>query len=447
MPKAIQTTLRCPNCGQPFNAVVQNYVDVSQEPDKKIHLLSGRLNTAQCPNCGTVTAVASPMLYHDPSKELLIAHVPMELNLNKDQHEKVIGDLLRELPKENFKGYMFNPRRALTVQNLIDQILEADGVTPEMMEQQRNRVRLVQMFLEADEESLPGLVQQYDSQIDAAFFQTFTLMAQRALQEGRSEAAEQVLLIQQEVAERSSYGQRVLAQQAQQEENVREVAEDINALGKQAQRSDFLELAIRYADNDQKLQALVGLVRPAFDYTFLQELTVKIGQAPAADREALEALRDRLLELTAAVDQQAQLALRQAAGLLQAILTNPNPDEVIAANISLIDDTFMAVLAANIQEAERQKDIKASARLKSVYEKVIAILQQNMQPELRFVNELLSTASEDEARALIQEQASQFGPQLIEVMDGVEQVLAGQGDQEMVEKLAFLRRETLEALN
>src|SRR5690606_19641084 len=112
-----------------------------------------------------------------------------------------------------------------------------------------------------------------------------------------------------------------------------------------------------------RLQALVGLARPAFDYTFFQELSVKIGQAPAADRAAMEALRDKLLELTAIVDQQTQAALRESALLLQELVAAPNLDEAIAQNAHLFDDTFMSVLAANVQEAERRGDLGASAKL------------------------------------------------------------------------------------
>src|SRR5690606_10637263 len=116
-------------------------------------LLSGRTNTVLCPSCGVTSTVAAPLLYHDSAKELLISFVPMELGLPKEQQEKVMGDLMRQLtaqiPKDSFKGYLFQPRQALTMQGLVEQILQADGVTPEMMEQQRARVRLVETLLQA----------------------------------------------------------------------------------------------------------------------------------------------------------------------------------------------------------------------------------------------------------------------------------------------------------
>jgi hypothetical protein len=450
MPKATQTTIQCAQCGQPVRATVNTVIDAAQDPQAKINLLSGRLNVAVCPNCGAPNTVLTPILYHDPSKELLLSYVPMELGLPKDAQEKMIGDMMRELtsqlPQGSFKAYLLQPRQALTMQGLVDQVLQADGVTPEMMEAQRNRVRLVEQFLQAQENDLPELVRQYDDQIDAQFFQTMTLITQQLLQEGRQGVAQHVIEMQGLIAQLSSYGQEVLEQSRVQEEIVREVADAVNALGQQAQRADFLNLALQYADDDPRLQALVGLIRPAFDYTFFQDLTTEIGKAPADQRERLETVRDKLLELTAIIDQQAQMALQEAAGLLQEILSSPNPDDLIRENLPLVDYTFMQVLSANIQEATRRGDLNASARLKDIYNRVVTILQENMPPELQFVNQLLSAPSEDAARQLVSQYASEFGAGLLEAMDAVEEQIAAQGNPALLERLAYVRNETAQML-
>jgi hypothetical protein len=441
--------LKCPNCGRPINAVVDTVIDPSRDPQSKARLLSGQMNTIPCPNCGRPVTVAAPLLYHDASKELLIALIPMELNLTKDQQEKAIGDLMRELklPQEAMKAYVFQPRRALTMQGLIEQVLQADGVTPEMMEQQRARVRLIETMLQTQPDGLAALVQQHDAEIDAQFFQTITMMAQRMLAEGRSDLAEALLLIQQTIAEHSSFGQQLIEDSRVQEETVAEVAAELDGLGEDASRADFLALAQRYAEDDQRLQALVGLARPAFDYTFFQEMSTKIGQAPADQRDSLEALRDKLLEFTSIIDQQTQAALREAAGLLQEIVTAPNLDQAISENLGLLDDTFMAVLSANIQEAERRADLNASARLKAVYERVITALRSTMQPELRFINDLLSTETDEQASALLASDAGGYGPALLEMMDAVEKVLAERGDTETLQKLVFLHEQAQQVLS
>lgn len=445
-----QSTIQCVQCRQPVRVAVHSLIDAQQDPEAKVNLLAGRLNTAPCPSCGAVNSVLTPLLYHDANKELLISFVPMEMGMPKDAQEKVTGDLMRQLTSNMksgaFKGYMLQPRQALTMQGLVEQVLQADGVTPQMMEAQRERVRLVEMFIQTPEEKLPNLIQEHDAKIDSGFFQTMTLVAQRAVEEGRQNLARQILEIQNRIVELSSYGQQMIEQSQLQEAVVQEVADAINALGARPTRDDFFKLVMGYAGQNNHLQALVGLVRQAFDYNFFEELTVRIGQAPAEQRDQLTAMRESLLEYCAMVDQQSQMAVQEAAGLLEALLTAPNPDELIQANLQAIDSLFLQVTAANIQEAERRQDMATSGRLKAIYNKVISALQANMPPELRFINDVLGAKSEADAGALIAEHIGEFGPGLLEALDAVEAQFGGNGDPAILQRLAFLRREAMGAL-
>lgn len=435
------TTIQCRNCGQPVQATVYSLIDVMQEPQGKAELLSGRLNTAPCPNCGTVNNVVTPLLYHDATKELLVAMVPMELNLEKDAQERAIGDLMNQLPKDNFKAYMFQPKRALTMQGLVEQVLEADGITPEMMEEQKERVRRVQEIIDASEAELPALIEKYDDDIDVQFIQTFTLIAQRMLEGGQAQQAEQAIKAQNRVVELSKAGQELLEQQKQQEQVIEEVTQEIQALGEGASRQQFFDLANKYADDEMRLQALVGLVRPAFDYEFFQEMTTRIGQAPAAERERIETMRDKILQWTTAIDQQSQQAMQNAAGFLQAVVNSPDPKAMIEANIDMIDDTLLSVLSANVQEAEKRGDPNTGARLKEIYNIIMTVLQSNMQPELVFVNQLLSAPDEAAANELLKQQGPAFGPELLEVMKAVEEAFEEQGNASMKARVNQLRQQ------
>lgn len=442
-----QTVIRCSSCGQPFNAQVRAVIDVSSDPQGKALLLNGQLNTVTCPHCNNPNSIVSALLYHDPSKEMLIAYVPMELNLNKDQQERIVGDLMKSLPKDNFKGYMFNPKRSLTMQGLVEMVLEADGITQEMMAAQRERVRLIQQMVDAPDAQLPGLVKEHDSKIDMQFFQTFSLMAQRMADSGQMGLAKRIVMVQTRIADLSTFGQTMQQQQQAQAQAVEEVAAEIEKLGDQATRQDFMGLAIRYMHDDDRLQALVGIVRPAFDDQFFNELTEAIGKAPADEREDLEILRDSLLHLVAQVDRQAQMQVQNAVNLLQAMLGAPDLDSIIEDNLPLIDDTFMAVLSANIQEMDRRGETNASNRLKQIYQRVVTIMQAHMQPELVFVNELLSVDTDDQARRLLNEHARSFGEPLLEVMDAVGEVLNAQGQENLVRRLSALRQEAVAALS
>ncbi|MFQ3566513.1 MAG: CpXC domain-containing protein [Aggregatilineales bacterium] len=446
-----QMTVSCPSCRQPVSAILETIIDPGLDPQAKARLLTGQVNSTRCPSCGEVVMLSAPILYHDASKELLLTYVPMELGLSKDAQERAIGELMRELtarlPNEAKKGYLFQPRQMLTMQGMIDSILQADGVTPEMLEAQKARVRLLETLLSSNYETLADAIREHDASIDAQLFQTLAVMTQRMAVEGRSDIAQRMLMLQEALVEHSTFGAQLAQANREQEAIVREVAEAVNALGENADRAAFLDLARAYNEDSARLQALVGLVRPVFDYEFFQQLTLAIGQAPAAERDRLEALRERLLQLTALVDQQAQAALQEAARLLQTIASSADPDAVIRDNLPLLDDTFMAVLAANIQEAERQRNPQLSAKLKDIYERVVDALQDNMGPELKFINALLNTASDDEARTLIAEEAAQYGEPLLEMMDAVGAMLSARGgDGAMLERLAFLRAETAAAL-
>lgn len=443
-----QTTIRCSSCGSQFNTNVYTIIDVTEEPQAKNLLISGQINTPICPQCGTANVIAAPILYHDPTKELLIAMVPMELNLQKDQQEKAIGDLMNRLPKENFKSYMFSPKRAITMQGVIDQVLEADGITKEMIEAQRQRLELAQAFVEAESpEALEQLLKKHDTDIDESFFQAMTAMAQRMLQAGRQDIAQMILAKQGIIAEKSSYGQQVIQKQAERQQIIQSVVDEIENMDDEAGQEEFIDLAIKYADDEDRLQALVGLIRPVFDYEFFQSLSARIGQAPAGQRDKLETLRQTLLDLTAAIDHEQQQAAQNAAGFLQAVLQQPQPEEMIRANAHMIDDTFIAVLEANIQHAQQHGNVQASTKLQEIYQSVINILQETMQPELRFINELLTQDDETKIHQMIAEVAPEYGEGLLEVMDAVEQILVSQGNMPMIEKLQALKSQTQAVLS
>lgn len=446
-----QTGVRCSNCGTPLDIPVRSIVDAHAEPHVKMMLLNGELNSGVCPACGTPNTVLTPILYHDGEKELLIAFVPTEVALQSGRNEEqIVGEMMNmlsaNLPKDQFKGYMFNPKRTLTMQGLVNMILEADGITPEMIEAQKQQIGLIQGMIEAEDEILDDLIRQNDTRIDQQFFQVFSVLAQRLLQNGSQEIADRLVMVQERLLELSSFGQEMQAEQEAQAAIVEEVAAELQTIAGNATRSDLINIATKYVGQDAYIDAMVGLARPAFDYEFFQELTTYIGQAPSEEREGLENLRDRLVEATQVVDQQMQNAAKQAAGLLQEMLNATEIDQVIAANLPAIDDVFMQVLTMNLQEAQRRQDQDALNRLQQIYDRVMQILQAQMQPELRFVNDLMSVDSEAAMQQMIAERAGEFGMELLEVIDAVARVLQSQGNQQALNRLAIIQQQVSEAL-
>lgn len=445
-------TIRCANCGTPMPVAVRSLVDAQRDAEGKSLLISDQINKFQCPNCGALNVVDAPLLYHDATKELLIAYVPMGVAAQQGKSdERIIGDLMNmltsNLPKDQFKAYMFNPRRALTMNGLIDQVLEADGISPEVMAQQRARVDLIQRMLQsATPDALISLIKGSDDKIDAQFMQTFSLMIQRMMAQGPDEMAEIMMGLQEALLENSSYGRDLIARQERQQALLQTVANDIQAYGDGATRANFIELALRYADDDERLQAFVGLVRQAFDYQFFQELSDRIEKASGDDAEKMSSVRDRLVELTQMIDEHARQAMQQTTNILRQIVESPDPIAVLEANPHLVDDQFMAVLSMNIQEAQHHGHQDMADKLTHLYEHAVELLRAQMSPELVMLNDWLNIEDDTELANQIQQQAPQYGSDLLRLMDAVEDMLKEQGQAEALTKMASIRQMVAQAV-
>jgi hypothetical protein len=176
---------------------------------------------------------------------------------------------------------------------------------------------------------------------------------------------------------------------------------------------------LSYAGDPERVQAVAGLMRPALDYQFFQELTTRIDAADGDERKKLEGLRDQLLELTSIIDQQTQAVLQRAADNLRVILNSEDLDAAIRPRLDQIDDTFMAVLQANIQAAQQHNDERTAERLQLVLQKIMEILRDSAPPQLQFINEVMTTGTDEEAEELIVARAPEFGPELLDLMDAV----------------------------
>ncbi|MFP3855195.1 MAG: CpXC domain-containing protein, partial [Anaerolineales bacterium] len=191
------TQIRCPNCQTPIQASIEQIIDVGQDPSAKARLLSGSLNQVACPQCGYQGQLATPLVYHDPEKELLLTYMPAEVGMNKDEQEKLIGRLINQivdrLPQEERKAYLLQPKSVLTLQGMVEQILEADGITKEDIEAQQEKLRLFEQLMRTPEDDLEQFVQEHDDELDQEFFQLASLALQSAEDPQSRQAAGQRL--------------------------------------------------------------------------------------------------------------------------------------------------------------------------------------------------------------------------------------------------------------
>jgi hypothetical protein len=429
----------------PVTATIEQLFDVAQDPGAKNRFLSGRFNLIHCPNCRYQGQVATPLLYHDADKELLLSFMPMELGLPQPEQEKIIGRLVNEvinrLPQEKRKGYLLNPKSALTLQGMMDRVLEAEGVTREMLEAQRAKVQLLQQLLSTPEEKLPEVAKERDADLDALFFQLLGASAEAATANGDRASAQRMLDLQRKLLPLTSFGARVRRQQ----KAVEDAARDLQALGDKLTQDKLLELILKARDDDT-VAAYVSLARPGLDYAFFEALTKRIEKAQGAEQERLTQLRQRLLELTQEIDQATQARMAEASSLLRTLLEAPDLDQALKDNLPYLDETFMAVLSANLDAAQKAGRADLAQRLTRINEALVRLMQEAAPPEIRLINELLQIESQAEAEAALKRRAAEINQPLLDAMTYIVESLRQDGQTQLADRLEKLRLVALSEL-
>ncbi|HOF27973.1 MAG TPA: CpXC domain-containing protein, partial [Anaerolineaceae bacterium] len=91
-----KTSVPCPQCRQPIAIELTRLFDTNTDPEAKQKLLSGSANYFQCPVCGFQGVYPSPIVYHDPEKELLLTFFPPDLNTPINEQERILGPMIKK---------------------------------------------------------------------------------------------------------------------------------------------------------------------------------------------------------------------------------------------------------------------------------------------------------------------------------------------------------------
>jgi hypothetical protein len=84
-----KTQTSCPRCRQPVIADVEQIFDTYTDPTAKQKLLGNIVNVIHCSSCGFQGMLATPIIYHDPEKELLLTYFPPEMNVPVTEQESI----------------------------------------------------------------------------------------------------------------------------------------------------------------------------------------------------------------------------------------------------------------------------------------------------------------------------------------------------------------------
>jgi uncharacterized protein YejL (UPF0352 family) len=362
----------CPNCRSSFSTPVETLIN-GQDSGMKYALLQGRINVAQCPQCGFANMLTVPVLYYDLEKELALVLAPNQLGLVGGAQDKAIGNitnaLINSLPAEQRKFYLLNPKQFLTLESMAKAILEADGITEDMLKTQEAKSKLIQEFLQiTDKNVLKAKVKERDAELDRDFFEVLTASIQAAQMAGDINGA-QVLLGLRTLASRwSSQGKKLVA----------EIDAEMQTVFLESQ-DDLLE-RLQQTQTDEEFEQLVAAGHSMLDYNFFLKLADQADEAEKAKNKqkaaALIALRDKILEVKNQQEAIIQAALKKSAELLKDVVQSGKPDQVLAKRLDEVDETFFMILSANLEEAQKKKRADAVQALVAVGNMAMGMLQQ-----------------------------------------------------------------------
>ena len=433
----MQTQITCPQCGTPYTAEVHQFVDSKQTPELKQQLLNGQLNMAICPNCGYGGQMSTILLFHDAEYEKFIVHVPQQMNLDEIQRETMIGQLTRQamdsLPPEERRAYMLQPQIMLNMQTFMENVLETEGVTKEMIENQRKQSELLANLARADKDVADHLIQENLAQIDEAFFAMLQTYIDAASQMNDDQQLLPLINLRAKLMTQTPAGKRI---------EKRQMA--LHALNRDAKKADgltpqlLLEHIVKNMDDAEIVNGLVSTGQSALTYDFFTLLTAEIEKLEQSDKTRagqLAKLRDDLLEWQQKMREQSEIAVNEAMAALQAILEAPNKEAALAENASKIDDVFMYVLQMRQAQAEQEGNEGLLQALTEIQAIIVQQMEQQLPPHIQFLNHLVRTDSLEDQQKMLDQNAELLSEDMLELVDQVIDQAAQTGDAALNERL------------
>jgi hypothetical protein len=438
-----QTRTSCPRCRQPVLAELNQLFDVNVDPEAKKRFMSGQFNLIHCSNCGYEGQVATPIVYHDPAKELLLTFFPPELGMPLNEQERMIGPLItqitKNLPAEKRKAYLFRPQSILTMQGLMERVLEGEGITREMVQAQQQRLNLMQRLVSATSDaSRDEIIKQNQNLIDESFFALSNQLIEASIANQDEQSARALAEIQKRLLETTEVGNKLQLQAKETEAAIKSL-QDASKQG--LTRDKLLDLLIE-APTEIRLAALVSLARNGFDYTFFELLTKRIDQASDEKKQSLTLLREKVLTLTQEIDAEMKKRIEAETQKLEGLLKAKDLREAMAKMLPEMNDFFLEALSAELETAQNKGNLERSAKL----QEIMAIIQEASAPppEIELIQELMDAPDDRAIRSVLEAHRTEINDEFLQVFSGViNQPENVSQDPKVIDKLQNAYRATL----
>lgn len=430
MAQQLLARLTCPDCQTSFSTPVEQVLDVEMDLSAKARLLAGQVNLAICPACGFASVLEIPFIYHDPRKELALVYMPMAAGRSDMERQQVIGALSRAvmstMPQEQRKSYLLKPQVFLTYESLVNWVLEADGVTPEMIQAQRDRVELLKRLLAASTpEERMALIQENEAMLDENFFRILSLNLEQADSLGRGEAFQRLMEVRALLLEQTAVGRKLAAR-----------SRALQALQAEPTREKLLDLLVE-AEDPENRAVLTALGQLLVDYLFFQKLTRRIeSETDEEKRKRLEALREEVMEIREQIRAQAREELEAKQHLLRDLLASEQPKLLARRRLVEMDDLFLHVLTSEMESAQEAGDQETLSRLEEVWQLIVEILREQVPPEVLLMTQLLEAPDEKRMRQILEANSQMITEEFLGLLERMEQDFRGRGEEEVAQKVA-----------
>jgi len=418
----IQTS--CPRCRQPVLAEIEQLFDMNNDPTAKNKILSGSANLIQCKACGYQGPLPTPIVYHDPEKELLLTYFPPEMGMPLNEQEKVLGPLITQvmnrLPPEKRKAYLLQPKSMLTFQTLIDNILQGDGITREMIEAQQKKMNLLQRLLGLQGDSRTTVIEQEKDLIDEEFFVLMSRLVEISMAQGDKGTAQALSGLQKDLIQKTEVGKKLEGQ-------AKEVQATMKALqeaGKDGLTREKLIDLMMAAQSDVGVSTLVNYTYQALDYTFFQTLTTRLDQAEGDEKVKLSELRTKLVEMTNEIKKAVEAELQATQKQFDTIMASEDVEKATMDALETLSSSFVEVVNQALQDARKAGDLERSTKI----QKIAAVLEKASQPpaEIQFLEELLSNQDDAGILKTLEEKADMVTPEFLAALNNLASQSEGQ---------------------
>ncbi len=426
-----QVLARCPQCQANLPAEITNIVDVGKDADLKQRFLGGRINAVECPTCGFQGVLNTPLLYHDPEKELLLSYVPPDLSLPADQRERMLGDLVNRvmasLLPEQRKGYLLQPKSFLTLDSLIQEVLRAEGIDEEAIARQQIGLQLIESLSGAleDDEAFQRMVSEHEDQLDYQFFLLLTASIESARSDGDQQRANQLRQLRERLAESQPEAMTDA-----------DLPKDLPGL---------VSWVIEKSESEKDVRKVAAGIWPLLDYQFFRAFTDRIEQkekeGDAEGSRRLKELRAQLLDVREAMEKEASESLKLASEFLQQLMDSDDPESMIRANPEKLDASLLTVLAANEEAAKKADDEELSNKLRELMDLILHRVEEDMPPGLRLLNRLLREDRPEKIQAILEENRQEITSEWVDALEAIKEDLEAHGQKELAHKVENIARQ------